>query len=124
MSAATSKKVLESFRDVVQDLLVPELKAMKVSLDLVRVETRLGDEKLEQSVRLGNEKTEAAIRHLADRFDSLREEIKLRDAALERMIAYGDQRNEQLILSFSQKFGDTMELRERLARLEAQRAPQ
>jgi hypothetical protein len=37
------------------------------------------------------------------------------------MIVYGDQRNEQLILSFSEKFGSTIELRERLARLEAER---
>jgi len=106
MNAAASKNVLETFRDVVQDLLVPELKAIKV-------EMKLGDEKLE-----------AAIRHLADRFESLRDEMRLRDAAMERMITYGDQRNEQLLLSFAERFGQTMDLRERLARLEGQRPPQ
>jgi hypothetical protein len=45
--------------------------------------------------------------------------MKLRDEHLERMIAYGDQRNEQLILSFTQKFDTALDVRERLAAIEA-----
>jgi uncharacterized tellurite resistance protein B-like protein len=51
--------------------------------------------------------------------EALRQEMKLRDEHLERMIAYGDQRNEQLILSFTQKFDTALDVRERLAAIEA-----
>ena len=76
-----AKNILESFRDVVQDLLVPELKALQVTVEALRTDMKHGDEKpeqamklrdekLEQMIRLGNEKTEAAIRPLADSFES------------------------------------------------------
>ena len=44
---STSKSVVESFREAVQDLLVPELKSMRVSIDSMRTEMQLRNETLE-----------------------------------------------------------------------------
>ena len=58
MSVASirSKNAVESLRDIVQDLLVPELKAIKASLDALKEEVRLRDEKQTQAIaQLGNE---------------------------------------------------------------------
>jgi hypothetical protein len=114
-----SKNAFESFRDVVQDLLVPELKALKVSVDSMREDMNY------MRADIGSLRTDLRQSHEALRSDlrqsheALRDEIKLRDAANERMIAYGDQRNEQLILSFIEKFDKAMDVRERLAAMEA-----
>ena len=59
--AVAAKTVVESLREVVQDLLVPEFKALKVSVDALR-----GDM---QDMRAG----------LKESADSLRTEMKLRD---------------------------------------------
>jgi hypothetical protein len=89
-----TKNMVESLREVVQDLLVPELKAVKVSVDSLRSEMKLSH-------------------------DSLREEMKLRHENLERMILHGDERNEQLIRSLADKLDFAIDIRERLASLEA-----
>ena len=68
MSVA-AKDVFESFREVVQDLLVPELKARKVTVDALRAEMVLRDDNLEQSVRLGLGNATLAIRRLSDKMD-------------------------------------------------------
>ena len=85
--AVAAKNVVESLRDVVQDLLVPEFKALKVSIDgmrddmhelrtdlkesagSLRQEMRLRDEKMQQLVRSGDEKSEQAIRSLSEKLD-------------------------------------------------------
>ena len=103
-----AKNVLETFRDVVQDLLVPELKAVKVSVDSLRDDMKtMRDEmkELRVDIRQSNE--------------TMREEMKLRHDNLERMITYGDLRNEQLIKSLAEKFDVAVEIRERLATIEA-----
>jgi hypothetical protein len=76
------RNIIEFFRDIVQDLLVPELKAVKVSVDGMRENLnymRADIGSLRADIRLSQE--------------SLRQEMKLRDEHLERMITYGDQRN-------------------------------
>jgi hypothetical protein len=91
--AIAAKNVVESLREVVQDLLVPEFKALKASVDGLRSETKtsidglrsemvLRDDKLELSVRLGLENTIQAIRHLAEKLDDS-SEIRERLASLE-----------------------------------------
>lgn len=89
-----AKSVGDSLREVMQDLLVPELKAVKVSVDSLRKEMKLFP-------------------------DSLREEMKLRHENLERMIQHGDERSEQLIRSLSERLDYAIDVRERLASLEA-----
>ena len=96
-----AKNVIETFRDVVQDLLVPELKAVKVSVDSLREDMK----ELRADIKQSNE--------------TMREEMKLRHDNLERMITYGDLRNEQLIKSLAEKFDVAVEIRERLATIEA-----
>jgi hypothetical protein len=77
--AIGTKNIVESFRDVVQDLLVPELKAVKVSvesvhtemgylrsevktsLDALRQEMRLRDEMHVQTMKVLSEKLDFAI---------------------------------------------------------------
>lgn len=59
--AIAAKNVVESLGDVVQDLLVPELKALKVSMDSIRTEMKVRDEKHEQSMRHLSEKLDFAI---------------------------------------------------------------
>jgi hypothetical protein len=85
--ASAGKNVVDSFREVVQDLLVPELKAVKVSVDSLRSEMILRDEKLEQSIRLGLENATLEIRHLSDKLDyagNIRERLASIEARLPR----------------------------------------
>jgi hypothetical protein len=82
-----AKNFVESFREVVQDLLVPELKAVKLSVDSLRSEMILRDDKLEQSIRLGLENATAAIRHFSDKLDyagDVRERLAAIEARLPR----------------------------------------
>jgi hypothetical protein len=59
--AVAAKNIVDSLRDVVQDLLVPELKALKVSMDSMRTEMRVRDEKNDQAMRHLSEKLDFAI---------------------------------------------------------------
>ena len=102
----STKNIVESFRDVVQDLLVPELKAVKISveslgyqMDSLRTEMKLRDEKMEQLVRSG-------------------------DARLEELIKNGDERNERAVQVLSEKLDFAIDIRERLATLEARQPRQ
>ncbi len=91
MSAATAaKNFVESFRDVVQDLLVPELKAIKVSQEATHTE-----------------------------MGYLRAEMKLRDEKMEQLIRHIDERNERSLAGLERKFDDAIEFRDRLSAIEA-----
>jgi len=92
--AVEAKSALGSFREVVQDLLVPELKAVKGSVDSLPGEMKMP-------------------------LDSLRQEMRLRDEKMEQLVRSGDEKNEQAIRSLSQKLDFAIDIRERLASLEA-----
>ena len=113
---ADGKNVFESFREVVQDLLVPELKAVKVSIDSLRTEMKMSNEATRGEMKINN--------------DALREEMKFRYEALEKMIAnshdslaqlirQSEERNERSIQVLAEKFDGSVQIRERLATLEA-----
>ena len=91
MSVTTmkAKNTVESLRDIVQDLLVPDMKALKVGMDSLHTEV----------ASLRNEM------HLSA--DSLRTEIRLRD-----------EKQSQAIQALSDKLGYAIDIRERLAVLE------
>ena len=89
VTALKSKNAVESLRDIVQDLLVPEFKTLKAELD---------------SQRRENKVTSDAIR---SEIDGLRVELRLRD-----------EKQSQSINALSDKIGILMEIRERLAVLE------
>lgn len=85
--ATTPKSVVDSLREVVQDLLVPEMKAVKTSVDALRSEMVLRDDKLEQSIRLGLENATQAIHYLSEKLDSsieIRERLVAIEARLPR----------------------------------------
>ena len=84
---AITKNMVESLREVVQDLLVPELKSVKVSIDSLRTEMQLRDERTQQIIRSGDEKNENAIRSLSEKLDfaiDIRERLASLEARLPR----------------------------------------
>ncbi len=124
MSTATAaKNAVGSFREVVQDLLVPELKAVKVSVDslhseigFLRSETKVSLDSLrsETKVALDSLRSETKVSldslrsELKGSLDSLREEVKLRDEI-----------SSQGMRNLSEKLDFAIDIRERLATLEA-----
>jgi aminoglycoside N3'-acetyltransferase len=63
MSVATMKpkNAVESLREIVQDLLVPELKAIKPTMEGIRIEMQLRDEKQTQAIQALSDKLNYAI---------------------------------------------------------------
>jgi hypothetical protein len=88
--AIAAKNVVESLREVVQDRLVPEFKALKFSVDALR-----GDM---QGMRSGSKESA----------DSLRTEMKLRD-----------DRQDQAMRLLAERLDFAIDIRERVASLEA-----
>ncbi len=100
IAALKPKNAVESLRDIVQDLLVPELKAIKSELDSQRRENGTQFAAIRTELKI----TADALR--ADT-DGLRVEMRLRD-----------EKQSQSIQALSDKLGTLMEVRERLAVLE------
>jgi hypothetical protein len=63
--AIESKSTPGSFREVAQDLLVPELKALKVSMDSMRSEMNLSLGSLSKEMQLRDEMNAQAMRGLS-----------------------------------------------------------
>ena len=59
--ATAAKNIVESLREVMQDLLVPELKAIKANIQSLSNEMRIRDEKNDQAFRHLSEKLDFAI---------------------------------------------------------------
>lgn len=72
VTAMKPENAVESLREIVHDLLVPELKAIKVEIEALQTEIRSGDEALRLEMRLRDENQTRAI-------NSLTEEMRLRD---------------------------------------------
>jgi hypothetical protein len=81
-------------KEVAQDLLVPELKALRMSVDSMRTEMQLRDEKTQESIRHLDLRTQESIRHL-------------------------DERTQESVRHLSEKLDFAIDIRERLAALEA-----
>jgi hypothetical protein len=67
--AVEAKSVVGSLREVMQDLLVPELKAVKVSIDSLRSETKVSLDSLRQEMRLRDEMSAQSMRSLSEKLD-------------------------------------------------------
>ncbi len=78
VAAMKPRNAVESLREIVQDLLVPELKAIKVELeglrnemrssnDAIRTEMRSSNEALRTEMRLLHEQQKQATDNLADK---------------------------------------------------------
>ncbi len=129
VTAMKPKNAVESLRDIVQDLLVPELKALKVEMEALRTEVRSGDDALRVEMKLRDENQTRAI-------NSLAEEVRIRgeqqaDATQALRIETGlrfEQQAEglqalrtEMSLRFEHldgRLGTLLEVRERLAVLE------
>jgi hypothetical protein len=61
VTAMKPKNAVESLREIVQDLLVPELKAIKATMEGIRIEMQLRDEKQTQAIQALSDKLSYAI---------------------------------------------------------------
>jgi hypothetical protein len=81
------KSSVDSLREIVQDLLVPELKALKVEMTSVRGELVTGLEAIRVEMRLRDEKQTQAIQALSDKLNyaiDIRERLASVEARLPR----------------------------------------
>lgn len=99
--SASAKTVVDSLREVVQDLLVPELKALRVSVDAMKTEMQLRDEKLEGSI------------------EAVRTEMRLRSESLHKELQTSTTALSTSLQALSQRLDFAIDIRERLAALEA-----
>ena len=106
------KNAVESLREIVQDLLVPELKAIKVELESQRRENQTRFESLHVELKV---RTEAISTELKVTTDALRADTE----ALRVEMRLRDEKQSQALGAISDKMGTLMEVRERLAVLEA-----
>lgn len=118
VAAIKPKNAVESLRDIVQDLLVPELKSIKVEIEGLRTEMRLRDEKqthVNNSLRseFDSFRGEVRLSH-----DSLRNELKSRLDSLRTEMQIRDDKQTASNQALSDKLGLLIEVRERLAVLE------
>jgi hypothetical protein len=67
VAALKPRNAVESLREVVQDLLVPELKALKVEVASIRNEIAVGLDSVKTEMRLRDEKQSQAIQALSDK---------------------------------------------------------
>ena len=87
---STAAKATGSFRETVQDLLVPEFRALKVTMESIRTEMQLRDERQTHAL------------------EALTNEMRLRD-----------EQQSKTLSSLSQKLDFAIDIRERLAAVEA-----
>jgi hypothetical protein len=110
--SAPAKNIIESSRDIVQDFLVPEMKAVKATVEAL------------------GQQLKVSVDSLTHQMDSLRVEIKLRDEKLEHIIKSGiekvellvrtgDEKNATAISNLSDKLDERLAFRDQLASIEA-----
>ena len=103
-SAHKPRNAVESLRDIVQDLLVPELRALKVEVEGLRTESRNSIDALRTESRTS--------------IDALRTESRSSVESLLSEMRLRDEKQAQAIQNLSDKLGYMMDVRERLAVLE------
>ena len=109
---STAAKAAGTFRDAIQDLLVPELRSLKVSMEGIRTEMQLRDERQTVALQSQGERQTAALQAQGERLtqaiEALTHEVRLRDENQSKAMA-----------SLSQKLDFAIDIRERLAHVEA-----
>ncbi len=118
VAALKPRNAAESLRDIVQDLLVPELKAIKTELDSQRRENETHFAGIRsESAAIRNEVKITSAAQKAET-ESLRVELRLRDEKQTQALYALSERQTQAFNVLSEKMGTLMEVRERLAVLE------
>lgn len=110
--AASAKSIVDSLREIAQDILVPEVKSLRVSLEGLRAEMQLGDRNLQSSV-------DALREEMKVRDERLHAEMRLRDERLHTEMQLRDEQMKEAIQMLAQKLDFAIDIRERLAGLEA-----
>jgi hypothetical protein len=134
VTAMKMKSSVESLREIVQDLLVPELKAVKAEissmrnemttgLDAVRTEMRLRDEKQTQALQYLDEKQTQAFLRLDEKqtqaFKNLDDKHTAAFKHLDEKMSDSTKQIWDGIQQLSAKMDSSVEFRERLASIEA-----
>ncbi len=120
-----AKSIVDSFREVAQNILVPELKAVRVSMDGLRTEMLLRDDRLADAVearrvevRLRDERAQESIRHLDERTQQSIKALDDRAAALiaqtQQSITSLDDRTHSSLEKLSPRLDIAIDIRERL----------
>ena len=100
VTAMKVKSSVESLREIVQDLLVPELKALKVEMSSIRSEMSMGFDSMRKEM--------SSVRNeMSTGFDAIRTEMRLRD-----------EKQALATQALSDKLAYAIDIRERLAVLE------
>ena len=99
------KNILESSREILQDFVVPELKSVKTNVESLRTELHIHTQAIREEMRLS--------------VSAIREELKLHNQALREEMKLRQETVEQAIRGLSGKLDDYMDIRERIAQLEA-----
>lgn len=105
-------KAVGGFREALQDLLVPEIRSLKASIDGLRSEMQLRDGQQTKNL-------DALREELRLRTDSLKEEIRMRDTNLREELRARDEKQEQAMKNLSEKLDFAIDIRERLVQPEA-----
>jgi hypothetical protein len=66
---ATAKNFVDSAREIVQDLLVPELKAIRVEVASLRTEMELRDQRTLEAIRNLEVRMVESFKHLSEKTD-------------------------------------------------------
>ncbi len=115
VTAMKSKNAVESLREIVQDLPVPELKSIKVSIDSLHTERQLRDEKQTQAVQYVSQKFDQSVQQLSQKIDSV-------DEKQTQAVQHLSQKLDQSFQQLSQKIDLALDIRERIIALEARQA--
>jgi capsule polysaccharide export protein KpsE/RkpR len=107
VTAMKAKGTVESLREIVQDLLVPELKSLKVSIDSLHHELHSEVAAIRGEMTSLRGEMTSLRGEMATGFDAVRTEMRLRD-----------EKQSQAIQALSDKLGYAIDIRERLAVLE------
>jgi hypothetical protein len=126
ITSGVSKSV-GGFREITQDLVAPELRAVKTSIESLTQELRLRSEALSHEMKLRNDSLlENLSKEIHLRTESLKEELRLRDSVQSANIQRLENSQTSLtdaVKDLARKIdGMNLDLRERVAALEA-RAP-
>jgi hypothetical protein len=117
--ASGTAKTASGLREIIQDLVAPDLRAIKVSVDGLAQEIKLRTDALAQEIKTRTEalSNEMKLRHegLQEELRMLRDEMRLRDENQGKMLYL----MATDIKSLAQKFDLTNDLRERIASIEA-----
>jgi DNA anti-recombination protein RmuC len=123
VTAMKVKSSVDSVREMVQDFLVPELKAVKATMDGMRTEMQLRDEKQTQAIKHLDEKLTESIKHLdaklADSIKHLDEKLTGSIEHIDEKLTDSTRQLSESIKQLSDKLDSSVEFRERLAALEA-----